>query len=158
MAGSIEGRYPYLDHTLVEFANRLPPAWKIRGLIEKHILRRALADLLPNDIARRTKQPYRAPDSASFFVDGRPLDYVEDLFSADSLRASGLFDVGATTRLFAKARAGRAIGFADNQAFVGILSTLLLLRSPLGTVQGPYREAAAGSSRSSLPSVPSVSR
>ena len=128
MAGSIEGRYPYLDHTLIEFANRLPPSWKIRGLTEKYILRRALADLLPRDIAQRTKQPYRAPDSASFFVDGQPLDYVAELFDPANLRASGLFDVEATTRLFAKARAGKVIGFADNQAFVGLLSTLLLLR------------------------------
>lgn len=136
MAGSIEGRYPYLDHTLIEFANRLPPSWKIRGLTEKYILRRALAApvsstgqaLLPRDIAQRTKQPYRAPDSASFFVDGRPLDYVAELFDPANLRASGLFDVEAATRLFAKARAGKVIGFADNQAFVGVLSTLLLLR------------------------------
>ena len=128
MAGSIEGRYPYLDHTLIEFANRLPPSWKIRGLTEKYILRRALADLLPADIAQRTKQPYRAPDAASFFVDGEPLDYVADLFSEQNLRASGVFDVAATTRLFAKARAGKVIGFADNQAIVGLLSTLLLLR------------------------------
>src|SRR5690606_12334272 len=127
-----EGRYPYLDHTLIEFANRLPPSWKIRGLTEKHILRRALAGLLPDDIARRTKQPYRAPDSASFFVGGQPLDYVADLFSVDNLRASGLFDVQAVTRLFAKARAGKAVGFADNQAFVGVLSTLLLLRNRPG--------------------------
>src|SRR3546814_7187935 len=118
MAASIEGRYPYLDHTLIEFANTLPPSWKIRGLTEKHILRRALAApvsgtgqaLLPSGIAQRTKQPYRAPDSASFFVDGKPLDYVADLFSAENLRASGLFAVEATTRLFAKARAGRGVG------------------------------------------------
>ena len=128
MAASIEGRYPYLDHTLVEFANRLPPSWKIRGLTEKHILRMALADLLPPDIAQRTKQPYRAPDSASFFVDGKPLDYVAELFSPENLRAGGVFDVDAASRLFAKARAGKVIGFADNQAFVGLLSTLLLLR------------------------------
>ncbi len=133
MAGSIEGRYPYLDHTLIEFANRLPPSWKIRGLTEKHILRRALSDLLPADIAQRTKQPYRAPDSASFFVDGQPLDYVADLFADDNLRASGLFDVTATTRLFAKARAGKVIGFADNQAFTGLLSTLLLLKQHAST-------------------------
>src|SRR3546814_17912313 len=75
---------------------------------------------------------YRAPDSASFFVDGKPLDYVADLFSEENLRASGLFDVEATTRLFAKARAGRVVGFADNQAFVGVLSTLLLLRQRPG--------------------------
>ena len=128
MAASIEGRYPYLDHTLIEFANRLPPSWKIRGLTEKHILRLALADLLPRDIAQRTKQPYRAPDSASFFVDGKPLAYVAELFSPENLRASGVFDADAVARLFAKAQAGRVIGFADNQAFVGLLSTLLLLR------------------------------
>jgi len=130
MAGSIEARFPYLDHTLIEFANRLPPSYKIQGLTEKAILRKALADLLPADIATRTKQPYRAPDSASFFVDGEPLDYVAALFDPDHLRQSGLFDVDAVGRLYAKARAGRASGFADNQAFVGILSTLLL-DSPL---------------------------
>ena len=126
MAGSVEGRYPYLDHRLIAFASRLPPRWKIRGLTEKHVLRLALADLLPGSIANRPKQPYRAPDSRSFFVDGRPLDYVDDLLSADSLRAAGYFDPAAVARLVAKCRAGRATGFADNQAFVGVLSTMLV--------------------------------
>jgi asparagine synthase (glutamine-hydrolysing) len=34
--------------------------------------------------------------------------------------------VTAATRLFEKCRQGRAIGFADNMAFVGMLSTQLL--------------------------------
>ncbi|MGY0611387.1 asparagine synthase (glutamine-hydrolyzing) [Luteimonas sp. A501] len=126
MAASIEGRYPFLDHTLVEFANRLPPQWKIHGLSEKHVLRKALAGLLPDDILRRTKQPYRAPDSQSFFVDGQPLDYVAEAFDPDAIRADGMFDAAAVARLYAKARSGKATGFADNQAFVGILSTRLL--------------------------------
>jgi len=126
MANSIEGRFPYLDHRLIEFANRLPPQWKIRGLTEKHILRRALAGLLPQEIVERTKQPYRAPDSRSFFFDGEPLDFVADLFSAERIRSAGYFDAAASGRLFDKCRAGRATGFADNQAFVGILSTMLL--------------------------------
>lgn len=126
MANSIEGRVPYLDHRVVEFASRLPPSWKIRGLTEKYLLRKALADLLPPDIAMRTKQPYRAPDSQSFFVDGKPMDYVEDLLSPARIRAAGYFDAPAVTRLFDKARAGRATGFADNQAFVGIVSTMLV--------------------------------
>ena len=126
MAASIEGRYPFLDHTLVEFANRLPPQWKIHGLTEKHVLRKALSDLLPAEILARTKQPYRAPDSQSFFIDGRPLDYVAEAFDRDALQADGMFDPVATSRLFAKAMAGKATGFADNQAFVGILSTRLL--------------------------------
>lgn len=131
MAASIEGRYPFLDHTLVEFANRLPPQWKIHGLSEKHVLRKALADLLPAGILARTKQPYRAPDSRSFFCGGRPLDYVAAAFDRDAIRATGLFDADAVARLYAKARAGRTTGFADNQAFTGILSTQLLARGLL---------------------------
>jgi asparagine synthase (glutamine-hydrolysing) len=128
MANSIEGRFPYLDHRVIEFANRLPPSFKIRGMTEKYLLRRALADLLPTDIVQRTKQPYRAPDSASFFFDGQPLDYVADLLSERSLREAGWFDPAAVGRLFEKCRAGRAGGFADNQAFVGVLSTMLIDR------------------------------
>jgi asparagine synthase (glutamine-hydrolysing) len=126
MANSIEGRFPYLDHRVIEFANRLPPSFKIRGMTEKYLLRRALADLLPDAIVNRTKQPYRAPDSQSFFFDGKPLDYVADLMSPARIRAAGYFDPVAVSRLFEKCRQGRATGFADNQAFVGILSTMLV--------------------------------
>jgi asparagine synthase (glutamine-hydrolysing) len=129
MANSIEGRVPYLDHRVIEFANRLPPSYKIRGMTEKWLLRRALADLLPDDILQRTKQPYRAPDSASFFFDGQPLDYVAELMGEASLREAGYFDPAAVGRLFDKCRTGRATGFADNQAFVGVLSTMLLHRN-----------------------------
>jgi asparagine synthase (glutamine-hydrolysing) len=125
-ANSIEGRVPYLDHRVIEFGNRLPENYKIRGMTEKYLLRRALADLLPADIVTRTKQPYRAPDSQSFFFDGQPLDYVADLLSTERIRKAGYFDAVAVGRLFAKCRAGKATGFADNQAFVGILSTMLL--------------------------------
>ena len=126
MANSIEGRFPYLDHRVIEFGSRLPPSWKIRGMTEKYLLRRALAGLLPADILHRTKQPYRAPDSQSFFFDGKPLDYVADLMGGERIRAAGYFDAAAVARLFEKCRAGRATGFADNQAFVGVLSTMLV--------------------------------
>jgi asparagine synthase (glutamine-hydrolysing) len=126
MANSIEGRFPFLDHTVIEFANALPARLKLRGLTEKAVLRRALASLLPADIIERTKQPYRAPDSQSFFYDGTAPDYVSALMDPARVAASGLFDAQAVKRLFEKCRAGRAIGFSDNMAFVGILSTLLL--------------------------------
>ena len=74
----------------------------------------------------RTKQPYRAPDSQSFFNGGRPVAYVAELFSESKISAAGYFDAGATAKLFDKCRAGRAIGFADNMAFVAILSTMLV--------------------------------
>jgi asparagine synthase (glutamine-hydrolysing) len=125
-ANSIEGRVPYLDHRVIEFGNRLPENYKIRGMTEKYLLRRALADLLPLDIVTRTKQPYRAPDSQSFFFDGQALDYVTDLLSAERVRKAGYFDPVMVGRLVDKCRTGKATGFADNQAFVGVLSTMLL--------------------------------
>lgn len=126
MANSVESRCPFLDHRVIEFANRLPPSLKIRGLAEKYLLKRAAGDLVPRSVRERPKQPYRAPDSQSFFQNGRPADYVGALFAESRVRETGLFDAAAVRKLYEKCRAGRAIGFADNMAFVGILSTLLV--------------------------------
>jgi asparagine synthase (glutamine-hydrolysing) len=126
MANSVEGRVPFLDHRVVEFASRLPARFKIRGLREKAVLKMALGGLLPREIVTRVKQPYRAPDAPSFFVNGKPLDYVEELLSVERVRGAGYFDPAAVSRLFEKCRTGRAIGFSDNMAFVGIVSTMLV--------------------------------
>jgi len=126
MANSVEGRVPFLDHRLVEFAGRLPARYKLRALQEKAILKTALAGLLPAEIRARTKQPYRAPDAPCFFTDGRPLPYVEELLSERKLRESGYFDASAVSRLLEKCRLGRAIGFSDNMALVGVISTMLV--------------------------------
>ncbi|MBI3546797.1 MAG: asparagine synthase (glutamine-hydrolyzing) [Gammaproteobacteria bacterium] len=126
MANSIEGRFPFLDHRLIEFANQLPPRYKIMGLTEKYLLKKSMQGLLPESIRTRTKQPYRAPDCQSFFQNGQPADYVAELFSETHLRQAGFLDAPAVRKLYEKCRAGRVIGFADNMAFVGILSALLV--------------------------------
>jgi asparagine synthase (glutamine-hydrolysing) len=126
MAASVEGRVPFLDHRLIEFAGRLPDHWKLRGLQEKSLLRRAVRDWLPADVARRPKQPYRAPDAASFFHEGRPLEYVAELLSPARVRDAGIFDPEAVRRLFEKCRGGAAIGFGDNMSFMIALTTQLL--------------------------------
>lgn len=126
MARSIEGRYPFLDHRIIEFANRLPSTVKLRGLREKRLLKRAMRDELPAPITQRHKQPYRAPDSQCFFEDGSARPWVAELLAPDRLAASRLFDVQAVGLLAEKCRRGRAIGYPDNMAFVGVLSLLLL--------------------------------
>ncbi len=126
MAASIEGRYPFLDHRLIEFAGRLPARWKLRGLREKYVLRRAVADWLPPRVAARTKQPYRAPDSECFFSGGQPLDWVAEALAPASIRETGYFESSMVARLTEKCRAGAAIGFSDNMAFITVLSTQLL--------------------------------
>jgi asparagine synthase (glutamine-hydrolysing) len=126
MANSVEGRVPYLDHRVIEFANALPARLKLRGLREKAVLREALRPLLPPSIVNRAKQPYRAPDSVSFFMEGDAPEYVKYQFSAGRMKEAGIFDPVMAERLYEKCRAGKALGFADNMAFVGILSTMLL--------------------------------
>ena len=61
MAASLEGRAPFLDHHLVEFACRLPAALKLRALVGKRVLRRAVADLVPGPILRRVKRGLTVP-------------------------------------------------------------------------------------------------
>jgi asparagine synthase (glutamine-hydrolysing) len=126
LANSVEGRFPFLDHHVIEFCNALPPRYKLMGLQEKWLLKEAMRGLVPVSILERKKQPYRAPDSSSFFQYGESKAYVDELFSPARLRDAGYFDVAATRKLFDKCRDGRAIGFSDNMAFVGIFSTMLI--------------------------------
>jgi asparagine synthase (glutamine-hydrolysing) len=61
MACSLESRVPLLDHTLVEFATRIPDRLKVRGKVQKYILKRAVRDLLPPEIVHRKKLGFPTP-------------------------------------------------------------------------------------------------
>lgn len=124
MANSVEGRFPFLDHRVIEFANRLHPRLKMRALNEKFLLKQAMADHLPRPILERHKQPYRAPDIPAFFSAQLPA-YVDDLLSEEKLRRYGYFDAKKVGFLMNKARRGSAIAYKDHMALVGILSTQL---------------------------------
>lgn len=128
MAHGVEGRYPFLDHRLFEFAASLPSTSKLRGLREKDILRRWASHFLPKEISNRTKQPYRAPDAASFFHRSQP-EYVREMLSPDSIARTGIFDPRSVAGLVRRCEAGRVTGTAENQALVAILSTQLWHRS-----------------------------
>jgi asparagine synthase (glutamine-hydrolysing) len=122
MAHGVEGRFPFLDHRLFEFAAALPTSSRLRGLREKEILRRWSTRVLPAGIKARGKQPYRAPDAPSFFAKDAPA-WVEDQLSPDSLRRVGVFSPPAVEGLVRRCKAGLATGFRENQALLGILST-----------------------------------
>jgi len=125
MAHSVECRYPFLDHRLVEFAGKLPPRLKMKVLDEKHLLKRAAHGFIPTSIERRYKQPYRAPDGVSFFTSG--WNYARELLSPGAIGANGVFDAAAVSALVDKFAHRRPTGARDDMALVGILSTQLLL-------------------------------
>lgn len=128
MANSVEGRFPFLDVEVGEFANSLPAEHKLHGLDEKHLLKRAFSDLVPAEILHRPKQPYRAPDASSFFAGGEP-DWVGDVTSCEALTATGVFRPDMVSLLMSKARRrlGGGLSNTDNMRLVAVLSTQLLL-------------------------------
>ncbi len=131
MANSVEGRFPFLDSEVMDFCNSLPGEYKLAFLDEKHILKRAAAGLIPEQIIKRKKQPYRAPDAASFLHQDAPA-YIEELFSEKKLKTNGIFDPVRVRRFFEKCISKRNVidepglfSNTDNMSFIGILSTQL---------------------------------
>jgi asparagine synthase (glutamine-hydrolysing) len=128
MAHSVEGRFPYLDRRVAALAESLPASYKLRVLDEKHVLKRAAADVVPAVIRRRPKQPYRAPDALSF-LDPAAEEWMTAVTSPEAIDEAGCFNPTAVERLLLKCRSRRSEGQfsnTDNMGVVGVLSTQLL--------------------------------
>jgi asparagine synthase (glutamine-hydrolysing) len=125
MANSVETRFPFLDHRVVDFATKLSPNLKMKGLSEKYLLKRAVSKLVPSQVLKRFKQPYRAPGASCFLGNSSP-EYVEALLSPSALRNSGIFDPNAVAALIKKLRSRQLVSTKDNMALTGVLTTQLL--------------------------------
>ena len=126
MGNSVEGRFPFLDHRLIEFANSIPPSLKMNVLNEKYILKKTFEDLLPGSIINRDKQPYRAPIYQCFTnVNGA---LASKMFNKDVVKEYGYFDPLSVERLMKKTEkaAGQQVSARDDMAMVGIASLQLL--------------------------------
>lgn len=104
MAHAVQGRYPFLDYRVIEFCARLPDRMKLNGLQEKWLLRQVARDLVPEEIWRRRKRPYRAPIRRTFFAPGAGTDYVSDMLAPESISRAGYFSAEAVAGLVRKAR------------------------------------------------------
>ncbi len=125
MAHSLEIRLPYLDPRVIDFMARVPSKWKILGLNEKHILKKAFERILPDEITSRPKNPYRAPIKQSL-LNEKTAEYTREALSEKSLEKAGLFDAGKVTRLLRKLETFDSPSEIDNMALVGILSSQLV--------------------------------
>jgi asparagine synthase (glutamine-hydrolysing) len=146
MANSVEGRFPFLDPEVVDFANALPARYKLFGLEEKYLLKRVFADIVPEDILRRPKQPYRAPDAASFFADVTP-DWFAEVTSRRAVREAGVFRPELVAGLLAKcARTGGGnMSNTDGMRTLAVVSTQLV-----------HTNFIAGDGRTSEPALPEL--
>jgi asparagine synthase (glutamine-hydrolysing) len=127
MANAVEGRFPFLDANVVASAGSLPAWHKLFGMEEKYLLKRAFADLVPETIRHRPKQPYRAPDAQCFFDEATP-DWFRAVTSPAAVRAAGVFEPTAVAALLAKgARTrGSRMSNTDNMRTLAVVSTQLI--------------------------------
>jgi asparagine synthase (glutamine-hydrolysing) len=105
MANSIEGREPFLDHGLVEFALALPPRMKFRDGVGKWILRAAMRGILPDEIIDRPKQGFGTPMEE--WLRGPFGAQAHAAVRGSSLRERGLLNYEEIDRMFAAHRRGR---------------------------------------------------
>jgi asparagine synthase (glutamine-hydrolysing) len=124
MAHGVEGRYPFLDHRVFEFASALPTGSRLRGLREKEVLRRWASRILPGPVKTERKPAHRAPDAQSFFLPTSP-SWVGDHLTSEALRRVGIFSPAAVGGLVRRCQAGLSPALGENQAMIGVLSTQL---------------------------------
>jgi asparagine synthase (glutamine-hydrolysing) len=140
MAHSVEGRFPFLDHRVIELAASMPPTVKLQAMREKNVVKKAFADIVPLSIRERPKQAYRAPNIESFFANGQPLDYVADVLSPARLKDAGCFNAAFVEKLMQKFQnKGKVMGEVDNMAMVGILSMQLVHHHFIASRPGAFR-------------------
>jgi len=93
---SLECRVPLLDQRLVELAAGMPGSLKMRGGELKHVMKRALAGVLPDSILHREKRGFGAPMGAWLRVELAPV--LRDVLSRESVTRRGLLDPDAVER------------------------------------------------------------
>jgi asparagine synthase (glutamine-hydrolysing) len=108
MAASLECRVPLLDHELVELTARIPGEIKMKGGELKHLMKRALADLVPPDILNRKKRGFGTPMGAWLKRDLAAM--LRGVLSPAAIAARGLVRAQAVQKLIADHAANRVDG------------------------------------------------
>lgn len=125
MANSVEIRFPYLDHRLIDFMAKIPSRLKIYGMNEKFLLKRAFKSKLPKNIVQRSKHPYRAPIKHSLLGKSN-IANIEKYCSPERLKDCGIFDLNTTSKLFEKISKNSSNSEWESMAVCGIYSTQVI--------------------------------
>lgn len=120
MANGLEGRVPFLDHRLVEWAFTVPGRHKIQGANGKALVKSALERHLPRDILHRRKQGFNVP--LKIWMRGELRGFVRDLLTPARLRRSGVFRPEAVEAVLQRHETGEID--ASNKIFAMLMLEL----------------------------------
>ncbi len=124
LAHSVEGRYPFLDHRVIDLLFSMNENYKLNGFNQKYLLKTSYQNNIPDSIINRPKRPYMSPDLKSFFRNGKPGENTAFFLSRDLIKDYGIFNDKWVDRFVGKFREGvpENIGYRDNMIITFILS------------------------------------
>ncbi|MBN1901099.1 asparagine synthase (glutamine-hydrolyzing) [Candidatus Sumerlaeota bacterium] len=105
MANSLEGRAPFLDYKVMEYAARLPLEIKFGDGILKYHLKKVIKDLLPHDLLWRKKQGFGVPVGHWFKRD--LYEFTRDIILSQKASERDIFDMKYVAKILEDHRAGR---------------------------------------------------
>lgn len=105
MANSLEGRVPFLDHRVVEFAWKLPLEYKMRNGQSKWLLREILYRHVPKDLIERPKMGFGIPLES--WLRGPLREWGEELLNEKTLESEGYFNTELVRELWSEHISGR---------------------------------------------------
>jgi asparagine synthase (glutamine-hydrolysing) len=139
MAHSLEARVPFLDPIVTNLARTLPTRHRVRGLRKKVLLRKAVAPLLPKQIAQGKKRGFSIP--AAGWLRGELEPLARETLSAETLRRQGFFRPEAVTRLIDR----HVDGKEDlSRQLWGLIAFTLWHERHVERDPGPLREPRVG--------------
>lgn len=129
LAHGIEGRYPFLDHRIVDFLFNIDDEYKMKGFTQKYLLRDTYSGHIPASILDRPKRPYMAPDLVSFFKDGEMTENTQFFMNEAIVKDYGVWDFSYISRFINKFKRGipASIGYRDNMLMCFMLSSQMAM-------------------------------
>ncbi|MBO5144041.1 MAG: asparagine synthase (glutamine-hydrolyzing) [Lachnospiraceae bacterium] len=92
---SVEGRHPFLDAELLDFIITIPDKYKLKGVNEKYILKKAGEGIVPEEILKRKKFPFQAPGMSAMIKKPSNIDFLED----SVIKKYGVFDADYVNKM-----------------------------------------------------------
>ncbi len=142
MKTSLEVRAPFLDNEVVDYVTGLPFTLKFRGAVSKYILKKALANVLPDAIIHRRKKGFGMPIGR--WLQRELQEYMRSLLTREALTALGLNAplIGRMMDEHSKGIANHRVLLWGLMALVGWHQTLRDLRG-YGACDAPAQRQAA---------------
>lgn len=104
MMVGVEARVPFLDFELIKIMNSIPENMKLRGNIQKYILKKSMEPHLPHEIIYRQKAGFSLPLRAWMRQSNELISFY---FSEDRIQKQGIFDSKNLTKMLEEQQSGK---------------------------------------------------